>query len=98
MKPLSSLMTWMMTFPSNMPKYPLYKYQWYDHFSNSSWVTKDKVKSEAYLVESVGFLVDEDDTYYYFTDGVVTSTEQFRGTMAILKKALKGKTKLASTS
>ena len=72
--------------------FKLYEYIWYDHFSESGWKSDGAVKvARPYLVYSVGYLVDEDDHYLYFSDGLVPSTGQFRGTMAVLKQALKSK-------
>ena len=75
-------------------KYPLYTYQWYDHFSSSSWKTLGDVRSPAYLVHGVGYLIDEDKDYLYFSDGLVLSTGQTKGSMAVLKSALKSKKKI----
>lgn len=71
--------------------FKLYEYIWYDHFSESGWKQDGDIKTRPYLVYGVGYLVDEDDNYLYFTDGLVPSTGQFRGTMAVLKAALKTK-------
>lgn len=73
--------------------YPLYKYEWYDHYSRDGWCDPETV-SQPYLVKGVGYLFKEDKHYLYFTDNVVESTGQLKGIMAILKSALKKKTRI----
>jgi hypothetical protein len=74
-------------------KYKAYHYEWYDHFTESGWKNSVPV-DEPYLVHGIGWLIGEDNLYLHFTEGVVGISKQYKGTMSVLKSALKKKTLL----
>jgi hypothetical protein len=62
---------------------------WYDHYSlGEEWYEK-KVKTPSRVIESVGFLMDEDDQYYYISSLRDTQTKCYSSGIAILKNCVK---------
>lgn len=74
-------------------KFPLYEYEWYDHYKKTGWQDPAEFQGEVepFVIYGTGYLFHEDKLYYYFTDGMAPKNRTYNDVMAILKSAVKRK-------
>lgn len=71
--------------------FPVVSVKWLDHYSVDEWDDVDEYFTSNYEFEvtSTGYLIAENDNYYFVANSVSTDKEQCCGVFAILKAAVR---------